>query len=97
MLIIDNWKSPGGRAAAFFIALAFLLANIAINLSANSVSVAVDLSTLFPHYLNLRRAQFVCAFVGAWALTPWNILASAESLLTFMNGCTSSVSLPSLY
>ncbi|KAI1338686.1 permease for cytosine/purines, uracil, thiamine, allantoin-domain-containing protein [Xylariaceae sp. FL0016] len=86
MAIVDHWTSPGGRAAAFFVALAFLVANIGINISANSVSVAVDLTTLFPRYLNLRRAQYVCAVLGAWAMTPWNILASAESLLTFMDG-----------
>ncbi|KAI1848882.1 hypothetical protein JX265_001212 [Neoarthrinium moseri] len=86
MLIIDNWTSPGGRAAAFFIALAFLIASIGINISANSISVAVDLTTLFPRYLNLRRAQYVCAVLGAWAMCPWEILASAESLLTFMDG-----------
>lgn len=85
MLIINNWTSPGGRAAAFFIALAFLIANIGINISANSISVAVDLSTMFPKYLNLRRAQYVCAILGAWAMCPWEILASAESLLTFMD------------
>jgi nucleobase:cation symporter-1, NCS1 family len=86
MLIVDNWTSPGGRAAAFFIAVAFLVANIGINVSANSVSAAVDLATLFPKYLNLRRAQYVTAFLGAWALCPWEILASADSLLTFMDG-----------
>ena len=86
MLIVNHWTSPGGRAGAFFVALAFLVANIAINISANSIAVAVDLTTLFPRYLNLRRAQYVCAILGAWAMTPWNILASAESLLTFMDG-----------
>ncbi|KAF2817373.1 cytosine-purine permease [Mytilinidion resinicola] len=86
LLIIDHWTSRGGRAAAFFCALAFLIASIAINISANSISVAVDLTTLFPKYLNLRRAQYICAILGAWAMTPWNILASAESLLTFMDG-----------
>lgn len=86
LTIADHWTSPGGRAAAFFVAFAFMLANIAINMSANSISVAVDLATLFPKYLNLRRAQYVLAVVGAWAITPWNILASAESLLTFMDG-----------
>ncbi|KAK9773865.1 putative Allantoin permease [Seiridium cardinale] len=86
MLIIDNWTSPGGRAAAFFIALAFLIASIGINISANSISVAVDLSTLFPRHLNIRRAQYVCAILGGWAMCPWEILASAESLLTFMDG-----------
>ncbi|KAI0133472.1 NCS1 nucleoside transporter family [Xylariales sp. AK1849] len=86
MLIVDNWTSPGGRVAAFFIALAFLIAGIGINISANSISVAVDLTTLFPRYLNLRRAQYVCAVSGAWAMCPWEILASAKSFLTFMDG-----------
>lgn len=86
MLIVDKWTSPGGRAAAFFIALAFLIANVGINVSANSVSAAVDLATLFPKFLNLRRAQYLCAFLGAWAMCPWEILASADSLLTFMDG-----------
>lgn len=26
------------------------------------------------------------AFIGAWALTPWNILSSASALLNFMDG-----------
>ncbi|KAH9890200.1 permease for cytosine/purines, uracil, thiamine, allantoin-domain-containing protein [Xylariomycetidae sp. FL2044] len=86
MMIVNHWTSPGGRAAAFFVAVAFLIANIGINISANSISVAVDLTTLFPKYLNLRRAQYVCAIIGAWAMAPWEILASAESLLTFMDG-----------
>jgi hypothetical protein len=28
----------------------------------------------------------VIAFIGAWALTPWNILSSASALLNFMDG-----------
>lgn len=86
LMIVDNWTSPGGRAAAFLCALAFLIASIGVNISANSIAVAVDLSTLFPKYLNMRRAQYVCAVIGAWAMTPWNILASAETLINFMNG-----------
>lgn len=39
--IIDQWQgSPGGRAAAFFCALLWLLAQICNNISANSVSFA---------------------------------------------------------
>ncbi|RMZ08217.1 hypothetical protein D0864_01795 [Hortaea werneckii] len=37
-------------------------------------------------YINLRRGSYIIAFVGAWALTPWNILASASALLNFMDG-----------
>lgn len=85
---MDNWTSKGGRAAAFFCATAFLIASIGVNISANSISVATDLSALFPKYINIRRGQYACAILGAWALTPWNILVSAESLLSFMDGYT---------
>jgi NCS1 family nucleobase:cation symporter-1 len=37
-------------------------------------------------YINLRRGSYVIAFIGAWALTPWNILSSASALLNFMDG-----------
>jgi NCS1 family nucleobase:cation symporter-1 len=70
LLIVDHWTSKGGRAAAFFRALAFLIANIAINISPNSISVAVGLSTLLFQYFDIRRAQYVCAVLRAWALTP---------------------------
>ena len=43
-------------------------------------------------YINLRRGSYIVAFVGAWALTPWNILASAFALLNFMDGYTIWVS-----
>ncbi|PVH71156.1 cytosine-purine permease [Cadophora sp. DSE1049] len=88
LLIVDNWTSKGGRAAAFFCALAFLIASIGVNISANSISVATDLSALLPRYINIRRGQFICAIIGAWAMTPWNILVSAESLINFMSGYT---------
>ncbi|EME81319.1 uncharacterized protein MYCFIDRAFT_123820, partial [Pseudocercospora fijiensis CIRAD86] len=39
-------------------------------------------------YINLRRGSYVVACIGAWALTPWNILASASALLNFMDGYT---------
>lgn len=88
LLIINEWTSKGGRAAAFFCATAFLIASIGVNISANSISVATDLTALFPKYINIRRGQYLCAILGAWCMTPWNILASAESLLNFMDGYT---------
>ncbi|KAH7346673.1 allantoin permease [Rhexocercosporidium sp. MPI-PUGE-AT-0058] len=88
LLIVDNWISKGGRAVAFFCALTFLIASIRVNISANSISVATDLSALLPKYINIRRGQFICAVIGDWAMTPWNILVSAESLINFMSGYT---------
>ncbi|KAK9370466.1 permease for cytosine/purines, uracil, thiamine, allantoin-domain-containing protein [Lipomyces kononenkoae] len=86
LLLIDNWTSPGGRAAAAFCAIAFIISQIGQNISANSIAAANDLNCLFPKYINIRRGQIIAALIGAWALTPWNILTSATAFLSFMSG-----------
>ncbi|KAK9460075.1 permease for cytosine/purines, uracil, thiamine, allantoin-domain-containing protein [Lipomyces oligophaga] len=83
---IDMWTSHGGRAAAFFIAFFFLISQVGVNIAANSISAANDLNCLFPKYINIRRGQIIVAFIGSWALTPWNILTSAPAFLNFMSG-----------
>ncbi|KAF2744912.1 uracil permease [Sporormia fimetaria CBS 119925] len=80
MALIENWES---RAARFFAAFSFALAALGVNISANSLSAANDLTALFPKYVNIRRGQLICA-VLCWALVPWKILASAISFLNFM-------------
>ncbi|KAK9371818.1 permease for cytosine/purines, uracil, thiamine, allantoin-domain-containing protein [Lipomyces chichibuensis] len=86
LLLIDNWTSPGGRAAAAFCAIAFTVAQVGQNISANSIAAANDLNCIFPKYINIRRGQIIAALLGAWALTPWNILTSATAFLSFMSG-----------
>ncbi|KAK9246677.1 permease for cytosine/purines, uracil, thiamine, allantoin-domain-containing protein [Lipomyces tetrasporus] len=86
LLLIDEWTSRGGRAAAFFCAFFFLISQIGVNIAANSVSAANDLNCLFPRYINIRRGQIIVAFLGSWALTPWNILTSAPAFISFMAG-----------
>ncbi|KAF2203954.1 uracil transporter FurD [Delitschia confertaspora ATCC 74209] len=80
MALIANWPS---RAARFFAAFSFALAALGVNISANSLSAANDLTALFPRYVNIRRGQLLCA-VFCWALVPWKILASAGTFLNFM-------------
>lgn len=81
MALVENWSS---RAARFFAAFSFALAALGVNISANSLSAANDLTALFPQYVNIRRGQLLCAVI-AWALVPWKILASAGSFLNFMS------------
>ncbi|MCJ1255604.1 hypothetical protein MMC24_003421 [Lignoscripta atroalba] len=81
MALISNWES---RACRFFAAFSFALAALGVNISANSLSAANDLTALFPQYVNIRRGQLLCA-VLSWALVPWKILASAGSFLNFMS------------
>ncbi|GAA5936318.1 uncharacterized protein JCM15063_002779 [Sporobolomyces koalae] len=85
--LIENggWlDSHGGRAAAFFCSAAWAIGNMTTNITANSISAANDLATLFPRYLNIRRGQILVLVVGCWAFAPWKVLASASAFLSFM-------------
>jgi NCS1 nucleoside transporter family len=81
MALISHWSS---RACRFFAAFSFALAALGVNISANSLSAANDLTSLFPKYVNIRRGQLITAIL-AWALVPWKILESAGSFLNFMS------------
>lgn len=84
--IINMWQgSPGGRAAAFFCSSIWLLCQISVNISANAISFANDLTSLAPKWINIRRGTIVASVLGGWALCPWIILASAQSFLSFMS------------
>ena len=70
--LIDHWDN---RAAAFFTSFAFTLGTLGTNISANSLSAGNDMTALCPRYINIRRGQVICAFLGGWVLCPWEILA----------------------
>ncbi|KAK8134854.1 uracil permease [Apiospora sp. TS-2023a] len=83
--IIAQWQStPGGRAAAFFAASIWLLAQISVNVSANSISFANDITTLCPRFVNIRRGVVFASLVGGWAMCPWIIVSSASTFLSSM-------------
>jgi len=71
--------------ARFFVAFSWAVASLGVNISANSISAANDLTALFPRYVNIRRGQIICGIIGAWGLVPWKILSSALSFLNFMS------------
>ncbi|KAJ9143745.1 Nucleobase cation symporter-1, NCS1 [Pleurostoma richardsiae] len=84
LTIAGKWTSPGARAAAFYCGFAWMIAQIGVNVSANVISASNDLSSLFPKYVNIRRAAVVVTVVAGWVMVPWKIVTSAESLLNFM-------------
>ncbi|KAH8655243.1 uridine permease-like protein Fui1 [Xylariales sp. PMI_506] len=86
--IISLWLDygPGGRCAAFFAALAWYIAQVGTNITANSISAANDLTVLFPRWINIRRGCVIAAVIAGWVLVPWKILDSAETFLSFMSG-----------
>ncbi|KAK7994537.1 hypothetical protein PG991_016125 [Apiospora marii] len=85
-LWLDEPGTAGSRCAAFFVALAWYVAQVGTNITANSISAANDLTVLFPRWVNIRRGCVVTAVVGAWVLVPWKILESADTFLAFMGG-----------
>ncbi|RDW58618.1 hypothetical protein BP6252_13094 [Coleophoma cylindrospora] len=84
LTLASQWTSPGGRAGAFYCGLAWTIAQIGVNVSANVISVSNDMSSLFPKYINLRRAAIIATIIGGWVMVPWKIITSAQSLLNFM-------------
>lgn len=86
--IIANWQGygHGGRAAAFFAATSWYIAQVGTNITANSISAANDLTVLFPRWVNIFRGCIIAAIVGGWVIVPWKILSSATTFLAFMGG-----------
>ncbi|CZR50332.1 related to uracil permease [Phialocephala subalpina] len=85
LTLASKWTPPAGRAGAFYCGLAWTIAQIGVNVSANVISVSNDMSSLFPKYIDLRRAAIIATVIGGWVMIPWKIITSAESLLNFMS------------
>lgn len=86
--ILAHWQMSGhgGRAAAFFAALSWYIAQVGTNITANSISAANDLTVLFPRWVNIFRGCIIAAIIGGWVIVPWKILSSASTFLSFMAG-----------
>lgn len=84
--LASRWDGPGGRCGAFFVGLCWVVAQIGTNLSANVISYANDMLSLFPKYINIRRGAIFATIIAGWVMVPWKIVSSAASLLTFMAG-----------
>ncbi|KAJ8100967.1 permease for cytosine/purines, uracil, thiamine, allantoin-domain-containing protein [Lipomyces tetrasporus] len=80
------WTGPKGRTARFFVGFAWVVGQIGTNLSANVITAANDLTSLFPKYINIRRGAVIVTIIAGWIMQPWKIINSAASLLTFMAG-----------
>ncbi|KAK0446053.1 permease for cytosine/purines, uracil, thiamine, allantoin-domain-containing protein [Desarmillaria tabescens] len=95
--IVDNWRSPRGRAGAAFVSIGLAIAQIGMNVSANSISAANDLVSIFPKYINIRRGQIIAAFISCWAFVPWEILAKVCHSPPFRLGPISAMMMADYY
>ncbi|CAF1033710.1 unnamed protein product [Adineta steineri] len=88
---LDSQPSIGTRIGVFFISLAFALAQLGVNIAANSVSAGSDLTALLPKFLNIRRSGYICAVVGL-IICPWNLLASSSTFTSYLSAYSTFLS-----
>lgn len=80
---LDDYSAKN-RAGVFFIALAFALAQLGTNISANSLSFGTDVTALLPRFVNIRRGGYICAML-ALAVCPWKLNSSSSKFTTYLS------------
>lgn len=81
--ILHNFTS-GNRAGVFLIGLAFCLAQLGTNISANSLSFGTDVTAMLPKFLNIRRGSYICAAI-AYCICPWQLMSSSSKFTTVLS------------
>ncbi|KAF4448576.1 hypothetical protein F53441_8053 [Fusarium austroafricanum] len=77
--------SSGTRAAIFFAGLALSISQLGSNLPGNAISGGIDLSSIFPKYINIRRGAYLMALMSP-IVNPWRLVNTATTFLTVLNG-----------
>lgn len=83
-LLNEDPYNSATRAGVFFIASAFIIAQMGTNVAANSLSAGSDLTALLPRYITIRRGQILCALIGL-AICPWNFASSSSSFSSYLS------------
>ncbi|KAF9261587.1 hypothetical protein L218DRAFT_930828 [Marasmius fiardii PR-910] len=78
-------NSPRARAAVFFAGLGCTCAQLGISIVLNSISGGMNMATLSPKYLNIRRGAYFLALAG-FVSNPWQYLSNATTFLTVISG-----------
>lgn len=79
-MIIDPIQVMGhldNKIVALLLGLTLLIATVGVNIVANFVSAAFDISNIFPKYISWRRGGLIAAIVSV-LLMPWNLFSSPE-------------------
>ncbi|KAM0420344.1 hypothetical protein ACHAPT_011886 [Fusarium lateritium] len=80
-----NKSSEGGtRAATFFLAFSFIVAQLSICVPGNVLAGGLDVASLLPKYINLRRGAYILAALSVLP-NPWQQLASGSTFLAVLS------------
>lgn len=81
---LEKDYSAGCRAAAFFLGFAFASSQLMFNVMANGVAGGMDLSGVFPKYINIRRGAIITALLS-WVVQPWNFYNTQSVFINVMS------------
>ena len=62
-----------------------MIAQFGINIAGNAVSGGIDLASLFPKYLNIRRGEYITTLM-ALPMCPWALVSGATVYISVMSG-----------
>ncbi|CAG8983930.1 hypothetical protein HYALB_00006897 [Hymenoscyphus albidus] len=85
MLMMESGQgSSAARAGVFFLAFGFMLTSMFENICGNAVAGGIDLSGLFPRYIDIRRGSII-TFFAAWIVQPWQLINRASTFITVLS------------
>lgn len=87
-LIVQKWLDTDynakSRAGGFFAGFGLVICQISINSVDNAYSAGMDLSGLFPIYINIRRGAYI-GLILSIAMCPWQLLSSASTFISVLS------------
>ncbi|UKZ57460.1 hypothetical protein TrVGV298_011317 [Trichoderma virens] len=82
--LLEKDNSPGTRAALFFAGVALCISQIGSNVPGNALAGGIDLSSVFPRYINIRRGAYITALLSP-IVNPWQLVNTATTFLSVLS------------
>ncbi|KAK1246026.1 hypothetical protein MKX07_005095 [Trichoderma sp. CBMAI-0711] len=82
--LLEQDDSPGTRAAVFFAGVALCISQIGSNVPGNALAGGIDLSSVFPRYINIRRGAYITALLSP-LVNPWQLVCTATTFLSVLS------------
>ncbi|KAH8808659.1 uracil permease [Xylogone sp. PMI_703] len=85
MVMMDSGHgSSKSRAGVFFLATGFALTSMFENICGNAVAGGIDLSGIWPRYINIRRGAII-TFIACWIVQPWQLVNRATTFIAVLS------------
>ncbi|KAL4935176.1 hypothetical protein BDV06DRAFT_234578 [Aspergillus oleicola] len=83
--LLERSNSSGTRAAVFFAGVALSVSQLGTNLPGNALPGGLDLASVFPQWINIRRGAYIIAILSP-IVNPWRLVNTATTFLTVLSG-----------